>query len=264
VLRNLMAMHVTLLFQCELYKTIVGRFIDRIMLPKQRCIVQALSKVVGIMPDSVTAAMLSQHGGLQRQEEILARTEHLLAEYEARVSGVQGTHGGKQFCVQMQGVPSLFVDGTNALIASNARVTASQQRIHSMKAITSKDKDVLVESGAAVATGKDGNMPKIEDPSQDQSVQPPEITNSQLHFLQCLHNSQDALPDCAVGASQENLFHFINSQPAAGGSDPLMATPFSQSTFAIPGSDPGGPTTSQLLAGHPSSMAPAGEIEGAQ
>lgn len=232
------------------------------------CSLQALSKLVGTLPANVTAAVVSQHGGFQRQEEILARTEHLLAVYESKVNSF-GAQGGKQFGAS-GGVPNLFVGGTavvgcGADDAVPATVGPCEQQIfHKMKTSSAKDKGTLVESAAAAAAGKGGSI-------EDNALQP-DISNSQLQFLQCLQNSQDPLPDHvgAVGASQENLFpsQMTLSQPTTGATDPLMhiGTPLSQGPW-VHGSDPlaGGPTTSQLLASQPASMAPtAGENDGGQ
>lgn len=204
------------------------------------------------MPANVTAAVVSQHGGFQRQEEILARHEHILAVYEAKTTGAQG---GKQF-----GVPNLFVGG-NAVVgcptidvpASVADGTADRQKLHTMK---TNSKEAPAEP-AAVAPGPEASIPRGDGQSQDTSLQP-DINNSQLQFLHCLQSSQEF----PMGPSQENLFPW--SQPTMGASDPLLGTPLSQGPWGAHASDPmAGPTTSQLLASQPVAPA-AGENEGGQ
>lgn len=221
---------------------------------------QAVSELMGAMPANVHSAVLSNYGGFQRHEEILARHEQLLSMYESRICGAQG---GKQFSV-----PNLFVDGAtvaegcpaNEVPVSAADGTAVDwQRMHVLKPSSTKGKGTPVEPSAA--PGKEVSLLRGDGQSQDTSLQP-EVTNSQLQFLQCLQNSQD----CPMGASQENLFPW--SQPTLGASDPLLScTPLSQGPWGgAQASDVGaGATTSQLLASQPASTAPdAGENEGGQ
>ena len=212
---------------------------------------------MAVMPSNVNNAVMSQNGGFQRQEEILARHEQLLALYEASTAAA---HGGKQF-----GVPDLFVGGgaivegcpaTEVAVSAADGTPADWQKV---QALTSNGvKGAEAPGEPAAAAGKFASQRKGDVQSQDTSLQP-EVTNSQLQFLQCLQNSQD----CLVGPSQENIFPW--SQPTLGASDPLLScTPLSQG-FAQASDAGAGATTSELLTSQPAIVATdAGENEGGQ
>lgn len=247
--QNIM-LHSTLLTKVALHSITFDRYM----------MLQALSKLVSVLPANVSTAVMAEQSELHRQEDILARTERLLALYESKVTPVP--QGGKQVGMlqHTNNVPNLFVGcpANEPLPAPSIDVAPEHNVCQKGKEqAAGKGKGALLES--VVPPCKDGSMPKIDLQSQDASMQP-DITNSQLQFLQCLQNSQDALPECPVGASQENLFPL--SQVGTGASDPLMSTPLSQGPWGGFSSDPiAGTTTSQLLASQPASMAPGAEKE---